>query len=356
MRNHIDLITESAATLTLYRGDSQHIEQFDVTKTDRDALFGSGIYLTDSPAVARDYSFARTYHHNSHPSPEAYDSQQELVADYLQHIIRVELEWANTRHNMINGFRERAWAISDDKPAIEALKIEMQKAILDSYKEALKRAKAIYNQRVTDMVFVQNTLGQWKLLKRDWKGFVSHFEVPVDYANKCLHGDQPLTDAALKVIRDTIYEQWPDGMVDFRDSEGLGTPFDNWLHLFLTEGVRYSFGGGRVAGGTGENPCLDEIMNGTLAGMHIRKHTEEKLLARMVGLGYVGIEYHGGMRVGGHNRGGGGHAHRAFVFWDDHYINGCRSDTTETSVDASAPDLLKKLTPAKMVKAFREKV
>jgi hypothetical protein len=43
----------------LYRGDSRHIEMFDINATDKNALFGPGLYLTSDPGVAHDYTAAR---------------------------------------------------------------------------------------------------------------------------------------------------------------------------------------------------------------------------------------------------------------------------------------------------------
>lgn len=354
------------STITLYRGDTSKIDQFDISKTDVNALFGAGIYLTSDATVARDYSFARTHDVQAHIPSDVVESKRELIADYLQEIIRTELEWPKIRDGIQQPFRDRAWQIdreAEDRDAqVEALRSEMTKATVDGYKKVLQQAKALYKQRSGDFVFTKNTMGQWKMLKKEWKGVITHFDIPTAYASCCLHGDRPLTDKAIAMMRQVIMDMtgegkrfYMKGMIDFRDDDNNGTTFDKWVALFKKGGARISFGGGEVAGGTGKNPSLENIMNGTLSGYYIRNDAGDALIAGFRNLGYVGIEYDGGIRVGNHVRGGGGIEHRAFVFWDDRYINSCIVAAKDAEPEANEGDPLKGITPMAMYKNFRTK-
>jgi hypothetical protein len=236
------------------------------------------------------------------------------------------------------------------------LKKRASDAILASYKEALTHAKAIYRERAKNFIFVKNSQGEWSMMNKDWSGSIAAFAVPESYLSKCLHGDQPLSTIALKAIRDFIYEITSgSGMFDFRNSDGNGTPFDNWIKLHQSEGVRYAWRGDTV-GGSGKNPSLDTILNGTHAGYQLTNKYGDDLIHRLATLGYVGIEYDGGTRVGGHTRGGGGELHRAFVFWDDNYINGCITEIKQAAPDNTEIDVVKKLSPKTMFKGFRDKL
>ena len=118
--------------------------------------------------------------------------------------------------------------------------------------------------------------------------------------------------------------------------------FDRWVQAYKTSGILYAWaskdeGRDPVVSGHGENPDLDVISNGTHFGHHWFYSNYQQFAEAMQALGYVGLEYDGGKRMGSHVRGGGGIRHRAFVLWNDDDVNNFRVDVEQVS--ASDPEI-----------------
>ena len=90
MREFIDIVEANEGdTVTLYRGDNTKIDKFDMSKTDPEALLGVGIYLTDDPSVAADYTIKErgddsiVFRSKSENRP---DTPQALTAEFLRYL------------------------------------------------------------------------------------------------------------------------------------------------------------------------------------------------------------------------------------------------------------------------------
>jgi len=317
---------------TLYRGDAEAVDRFDCARTGEGALFGMGIYLTDSREIALDYCLKSSgtvvFRDEEAPSPRA------LVAAYLSHIVTTETDWKERLEAVRRDWTARYYgqnmhALPDEER--ERAKADVnagyRKAMRAEASAYLRRAKDVFRSRRGGLCVVRDTLGQFSLVRKDGGGFLSRFAVPAGYLGRTLHGDRPLPDDALAAVSALMRGVYGDGVADFRNADEVGMRFDDWVESYRRRGFRYAWTERRV-GGRGENPSLDVVWNGTHAGISAfdRRDVQAALVASLRGLGYVGIAYDGGVRLAGTGpRGGGGHRHDAFVLWDDDAVNGFRT-------------------------------
>lgn len=356
MRKYIDLIEA-----TLYRGDSTEIDAYDTSKTYDNALFGRGIYLTDKKEVASDYTVNKGAIDQIVSNPRVeYHSQRDAIVGVITDILNKELDWpeqadrlknehsARWWNNEVPGFETRAMRFGE--PGYEEARAQQQKDyqadLLARYSAALRKAKAIYKKRAVDYRVTKDTMGRWMVVKAGRPGKVSRFEIPDEYLARTLHGDEPLSDAEVKIIGAFIESVSPTKFQDFRDANGEFVKSDDegthnfwkWVEVFKKSGSDYAWRDApdRFMGGKGENPSLDQIWNGQHGGFNIFYKSGDAFIPFMQKAGYVGIQYHGGVRIGDNVRGGGGIRHTSYVLWDSDFVNKCRVDQ-EGMVDP-APD------------------
>lgn len=336
----------STDTVKLYRGDASHVVHFEVGKTDAHALFGRGIYLTDSPVVAADYTFKQSdgvVFPESYREHGEYSSKEELLRAYLGKIARdIGFEEAHAKlrdqwRQKINVRRQEIYA-KMDRPTYDDIKREtadLQAGFqADRQKLAQKfvaKAKKVYAGMSVKMA--KKTTGEWVFVKSDRGGVISVFEVPKAYCDQTLDAEAPIPDSLLPVMKAAFYanNKIPDSPLDLRswDENGgqrMGLTFDQYIADFKTKGTFYAWAD-RNIGGKGVNPSIDEMLNGTHQGYYVWKDSQDVLVRKLMAMGYVGFRYQGGVRIAGQaNRGGGGILHQAFSFWDEKKINSYRVD------------------------------
>jgi hypothetical protein len=331
-----DIIGET----TLYRGDSTKIDQFDQSKSAQMfLLYTHGIYLTDSPDVAADYTL-KDSEHTVYRDDQARDAKT-LLQGYIKKIANETLGLDGAIQKLRSKWQEKAWQaqrvtprgeLFDSKPFEQQMRMEV---IALTKKFFLKAKKLVMAQR-SDLRVMKLTTGEWAIVKTDREGYVTQFEVPEAYLAKTLHVDQPLSVSVLDLIK----RLWaatsggdPERVYDMRNAAGELQTFDKWVKAFQHDGITFAWDeeGVRNTGGKGELPDLETIWHGTHMGgswFHDRANVKA-FVAGLQDLGYVGLEYSGGVRLGAHTRGGGGIQHRAFVFWDDDAINRFRVSATK---------------------------
>jgi hypothetical protein len=372
MRKYIDLIEA-----TLYRGDASEIEAFDTAKTYDNALFGRGIYLTDNRDVAGDYTVNKGAIEQIVSNPrEEYRSQRDAIAGVIMDIMNKDLGWAEIKeklkdehaprwqNNEVPGFPNTR-VMRYGEPGYEEARAkhqqDFQDALLVEYGAALRKAKRIYKQRAVDYRVVRDTMNRWTVVKADRPGRVSRFDIPDDYLAKTLHGDNPMTDAEVKIVGKFVEQATPHG-TDFRDANNQQVKGENgahnfwkWVEVFKKSGSEYAWRDGkdRLMGGKGENPSLDQIWNGQHGGFSIFYKSGDSFIEFMQQSGYTGIQYHGGVRIGDNVRGGGGIRHTSYVLWDSDYVTKCRVDQ-EAVVDAPLDYDPKKLLARSLYMKHRE--
>ncbi len=359
-------IIESDQNVLLYRGDSNHVESFNIEQTDPWALFGMGIYLTDNKIVATDYTkkgsddvvFPKYISGISSGEPRM--SQSDLVRGYLKLIIDHEL-----------GFKDRIEAIKDEllnEQNIEnrtkpdeywrdreaqradnaALNAKFKARVAAEFSEYLERAKKIWAQRKKTLTIFKDTTGKYTLNNKKSNASISVFSIPQSYLAKTFDGEAPMPDDALNVMREVLIafiekqkrdKPSDDGIHnrkfdmrahDEHGEEGGANTFDDYIAKYKKNGARYAWRND-THGGDGQNPSMDMLFNGTHNTVWKEKDHQMYMIQQFQKLGYTGISYQGGVRVGDAKgdsqiRGGGGHLHRAYVIWDGNYLNQHRID------------------------------
>jgi len=322
--------------LRLYRGDSTKIDRFDVAKTHYRGLFGPGIYLTTDPLIAGDYVATKNedvVYPKDRIDPEARTTKDllrgyanRIASDFSEKKFRDEWVRKNGYGQSYNGLSSSAHRKMDHDMAIEQAK---------SLRARLPAAIEQVRQELPTLAVQKLTTGDLRLIRKKRDGVISTFEVPDTYVARTLHADRPLPDDVMAIIKDHITRL---GYKDLRDAEENFVSFDDYVKGYRERGTRYAWrdedDDDWWRGGKGENPTLDDFMNGTHAGSAAffdgmfddARPNSTAFIKAMMDAGYVGLEYDGGKRVGQHVRGGGGRRHRAFVFWDSDAINSFRGD------------------------------
>lgn len=324
MRKYINILLENSDEILLYRGDSSKVSSFSTEKTKNSIglLFGYGIYLTSDPSVAEDYTTKGNLKTKWNPDGSILDSgnsRKELLTNYFRTIMDDNDVWSKQKNDIQRDIVNKYPDISyDEKLAL--------------YKEQLKPISQKYIKAEIDRVKKEGyrvkklTTGEWVLMKPHFTGYVSHFSFPVSYINKTVNGDIPLSDGDLEAIISLIEDFFGD-RGDFRLNDDTRVSIRQWCKSFKTNPTRRAWEDDLI-GGKNQNPSIDDILNGTHGGISFWYAYADKVIDTLQGLGYVGIEYFGGNRSGQYIRGGGGIQHRAFVFWDDQYVNSRKVDET----------------------------
>jgi hypothetical protein len=367
--NFVPLLENSNGLCILYRGDASRIEQFSTEKTRNSIglLFGLGIYLTDNQAVAKDYTIKGGWKHSGDGTAilrDEAETKELAVRAYINMIIVDELKWHDRRQEISAKMAQKWHTICAEHPdergnpmnqwnpeykELYALHTdEYQKEIKAELRKYLENARKIYRKRASDLRVYQTTMGTWQILTKEHSGVISEFHIPESYCRKTFHGDRPLNDHELSVVRDFILAHGGHG---YRDLDEKGISFDEWLVVFRKTGTRYAWRE-QIIGGKGINPTLDEVWNGTHGGTSTFYNHPDDFIASARAAGYVGIEYNGGVRVAGNVRGGGGLNHRAFVFWDDDYINSCRVESSDVEYTDDGNIDFRRLNMKTMMKGY----
>lgn len=299
MRSLINLIEAAAdpkTTVRLYRGDSTDIQQFDRSKTDLLALFGSGIYLTNSPRVANDYK-----------SKGASDDvlmrfggmkSKDQVLQRWAEILAKQIDADGVDHSKsLMYFGGRAVPYSDGgdwntitndlRKAERAKRVEFAKAkiatILKTHEIRIKLdGEAVVQKKAAG--------GTAKTVA---------FDVPARMVARALDAEAEISDDVLRGIFQVLRRH---------SDSGTASEMMSWVQQQRREG---------------EDPSFRQVFTAITGDSPIRssRAIQDELIQEFEHLGYTGISYQGGLSMGG------GHKHRAYVFWDADAINACRAKT-----------------------------
>jgi hypothetical protein len=346
MREFIALFEEKS-TVTLYRGDASSIEMFDIDKTDYDALLGMGLYLTDSPSIARDYTASKAADENvlfrkRTDQGEGARSKKDLIQSYLVHVMKTKYELDLVLQQYRADANGRFWNMDPAEKAARGddfrgeFEAGQRKVLQNLFGKAKKDFEALRGKvRVTQL-----TTGEFVLTKADRPGVVTTFEVPADYLERTMHAERPLTDDQLAIVYKAFVraakgdEERPFDLRHY-GSDSNGNKFWDFIEGYKKHGTYYAWTDHQL-GGKGENPTLDFFWNGTHSGYFVfrDKERQQLLIQDLLNAGYTGLEYQGGVRLGGTGpRGLGGHMHRAFVLWDVEKANSFRVSTQSVAGD-----------------------
>lgn len=374
-----DLQEKSRQTVTLFRGDSSMVDEFQMDKTDARALVGQGIYLTTSFDVAKDYTIKGSdvlYRSEEGEADDPrgfvynmfYNQLQPIVTEVAQAAfwaIRSEVSnmdrifsdeidatigtgreaQQSERYNELNAWRNAAYKYATPYAvgAAEGIIAEFVRGIYDV--EYPKFKASFKNTRMLTTV-----LDELIIIPEEKLGHVSRFRAPIQYLeSKFYRVDDPMSDEDIKWMVEHIGTHVKDfdrssTFVDLRyndDEQGevRAKNFDQWLEKFKTAGARYAWSDHNV-GGKGENPTVMEFIVGTHLGGSISAGFDSDFWGDfreyISGQGYSGLHYAGGTRTGTNTFSGGSPVkHDVYVLWDENEVKGLRVGTKEVGVSAT---------------------
>jgi hypothetical protein len=270
--------------LKLYRGDGEKISQFEFSKTSKYCLYGRGIYLTTEKEVAETYRKKGLAYagHVFHPTLFVGGAANRLEA--MENAFSTfAMEWAHLPGN------EKM--VADKQEPLKNKKVAAQ--IRDLYRIEIEE------KRVVAEYFEEYVGGAKKRhLKVTWtpdvpttrEGYITAFEFPeAQFNSSVVHMERKLSD---RQVAEILYEN----QIGRQHRESFGTYADRLM--------------GYLA------PSLVQVLRQTALGprVHYSRSEFDKIRSALQPYGYLGFEYCGGIRMG-HMR------HRAFVIWDDQYVN-----------------------------------
>lgn len=301
-----DLIIESriqGQTIKLYRGDSTPIEHFDMRKTDKNALFGQGIYLTDNPEIADSYKSkgdgSQIYNSTVNWKNDTPSTSQDAVREYGDWKYR-ELygEVGKPEPNLpmkINGAAWNAFYKRYDAWYDSIRKTPEYHAIVDPI---------IQNPNQFLITKTGSSSGKqednWSIVDLSKnKGVVVAFNVPVDWVNNCYDCEKEMSDELKKFLVQL---------------SGVGSrPAKNLKERTRLSNSNFSDYIGTVSLGW-------FCYNNQYSLWDWSATTWKAFREYFIGKGISGLKYQGGNYVNN----GLGNEHNAYVFWNIPALNKMR--------------------------------
>ena len=265
--------------LILYRGDAEKIREFDFNKTNKYCLFGQGIYLTNKMRVADSYRTkggrGSIYSHvlftgRAKNRNEAFDKGFGLFASDLHH--ELTGKWLS------RGLGDASPKFVNQAQARYRLLIE-EGRIVATYTQApyTVRGKYVPVEPMLEVTYDR--------------------EQPVGYVTKFAFDEQTFTASMIPIDRPihdtTFWELMYDRKVD------IGVPAADRHAFIVINSDRFA----------------KAVDFGSTIAHNDRTAKFRQIRNAIEPYGYRGFEYSGGLHIGGHGQ------HRAFVVWDDDYVN-----------------------------------
>ncbi len=276
--------------IRLYRGDSAKIETFDTGMTNLLSLFGHGIYLTDNKRVAGDYvskgGNAETIFTLSHAR-----TKQDVLDYWLRReAAKFDADGVDHSNEIAYWTHDVPFSNGHDWCLNTPATREEREKRYGYAREKWKRLSKDYEIRIkldgTGVI-------QKKLPKSN--GAIAVFDVPDAYVRDTLKADDECPEDVVDLLSHVLRKHGDEGTA--RDMRAFVRQ-QEW------DGETVSFRQ-LYTSITADSPLTDR---------EVQTEFREELQA----MGYVGIEYVGGISMGG------GYRHRAFVLWDDDKINSFR--------------------------------
>lgn len=291
MRDLIQLLEDVAAsqTVTLFRGDSTTIDQFDISKTDMYALFGRGIYLTDNKRIAGDYKSKGSGGDVLFRMRGA-KSKKEVIQRYAERLARTIDADGNDHSSDARYWGGNAVPYSDGGDYSVITNDLRQNERAQRLQHALTHIKALmktYEVRV-------KLDGEAVIQKKQGAANIAAFAVPAQMVASTIHADAEIDSDVLSVI--TYHLKHAGDRTTAEDIE-----------QFVREEEREN----------GQTPSFRTVFTGITRESPVHDNQEE-IISDLIEMGYTGIHYLGGLSMGG------GIKHNAYVFWDANAINACR--------------------------------
>jgi hypothetical protein len=270
--------------LTLYRGDSTKIKEFEFNKTEAHSLVGQGIYLTTSLSVASSYrvkghstrdlsNFTMTV--SAPTRSEAYDL---FFEDYFLEYLRF-------------------WGLRSSHPEGSKLRRNLHELLKSNFRLALQEGQVTSKYSAVDFDFKKRRLEDSTRITVTWKKTGAP---PVGYLTRFVFDRRSFEAGVIRIdgaIRDPLFWEilWEKGLK-------FGTPYDT-----KAEYIQYNSNAGHWY-----RRDLHPHLQGRSS---VTSSLLQSLRRALQPYGYLGFEYQGGRYLGGLG------AHRAFCIWDESYVN-----------------------------------
>jgi hypothetical protein len=274
-------------TVRLYRGDAQNVNP-SLSYSDPRALFGAGIYLTDSKRVAGDYT-SKGAHEGVvlRYDGGAKGTKQDAIDQYKRQLATTVDKDGNPLPfpQPLHGYSYTG----DSAPSPE------WKRRADEDTARLRQADKLWKQREDQYIVRKQADGLITIREKSAPGTVAHYEIPRDWVSKTLDAEDEIPKRVAGELHDVLMKLGDRQTA--RDLYNFATTPDE-------DGFRPSF-----------RKVFTSIVGGPL------RESEEGSVAfrrAMKDLGYKGIRYQGGVTMGGAR-------HEAFVFWDEQGLKKVRA-------------------------------
>lgn len=270
--------------IRLYRGDSEKIKKFDLSKTHKYSMVGQGIYLTNNPLVANSYR-TKGSDTDAQTSLKLAYGKFQTKGEALHHAEPEFFKWLWKQENLPGEYSK---ADKKKQQLFRSQKLSVFEDMMRDGKIQVIRHKIdVRKKERLDVMFEVALIGLSPKVGR-----ITVFEFNrMEFEDKIIHVNKSLqaySEKSQKLI-ELLYEDYigthENRVLPFTDfSFGLGT----------SPLVRY----------------IDHELEGNYA----------KAIALCKKAGYLGFEYQGGLMTASPIK------HRAFSIWDDDWCNSCKVD------------------------------
>jgi hypothetical protein len=269
--------------VTLYRGDSDAIQQYDVGRTDPLALFGQGIYLTDNKRVAGDY---KSKGNQDQSVIWRFSGRNATKQDAIDRYIRMQGKYLDYDGNPLSFGQQRDYGMV----TVDA------NGVHHPHPNDVKRIAAAHAmwQKMAPTIDVRKNLdGSIVFQKKQARAVISVFRIPVRLIQKMIDAEAPVDDNLLYLVNHYLNKYNDRATARDIDAFVRNQEFE--------EGSRPSFR--MIFTNIGpDSPLRDG-------------EVQEEMRMELLQDGHPGIVYQGGVTMGG------GYKHKAYVFWDSNTIN-----------------------------------
>lgn len=251
---------------TLYRGDSSDYKIHSLSKGDHNALFGQGIYLTNSKRIAGDYTVK---------------GNQDVI---------FRCSGCRTKQSVVEAFIRVKAQQFDDNGVENYYTTSLPPMVDDPIRiKRLGYARDYWEKIKKDYEIRINVDGTGSIVKK-LTGHVSIYEIPNEIIEKTYNTEEEIDDHVLNALCAAAR------------SEGWSCRDIQNISLEDEDGFKTSF------------RKIWQFLSDSGWGVANNKRFQTNFRREMKNLGYTGLFYSGGVTMGGGNR------HNAYVFWDEQGI------------------------------------
>lgn len=393
-----------STTTTLYRGDATHIDDFQFDRADPNALVGPGIYLTDSRAVAKDYTLKGNQNVIFRTLPGAADDPRAAIFQIFKERVGPKLSQTYGRFDTavmqagnalsrkisemideITGFghvglsdprrkKMDEWRNAAISFAYYYVWVAMEKEYWRWLRATYDREYNGFKKTLTGTRMIRTVNNEIVILPADQVAPISVFEIPNDYLKQTFRVNEPMPDWLMAWIVNYMKDRYGYDIttkrMDMRyqhptRGEEWADNFPDWIEKFAQYGMRVAWGeNDHTIGGKGVRPSLMDFMTGThlggiLSNTAIVKGKVETnlwmdLIEELKDRGYHGYHYEGGrMTSGGNFAGGSETRHNAYSLWVEADVRRFRKDTENYGLSGTDERLFKRFRFDTLVKQHK---